>query len=266
MGGALRKASLVLPYSRGGNPKTMSSFRRIALLLVLGLPALQALQAQSSSSSSTPPAADQGQQATAPTQQNLSVQARIRARREQRRAAAIHEVYSHLYEAYANMGYLRFVPGPSAQRVTMYAWDTGLTRYYNERLGVTIDGRGYYGTPYVGLNPSSITKPAISFYTAMGGPTYRFYLQPKYSVSGRVLGGYAQGNFTGDTNGFGTLNGLLYNNGATFAVSASGLAEYNLTPNIGLRLAPEYFLSGFGSKMGNSLGFTGGVVYRFGKQ
>ena len=42
----------------------------------------------------------------------MSVQARIRARREQRRATAIHDAYAHHYEAYADMGYLRFKPGP----------------------------------------------------------------------------------------------------------------------------------------------------------
>jgi hypothetical protein len=39
-----------------------------------------------------------------------------------------------------------------------------------------------------------------------------------------------------------------------------------MTPNVGLRVAPEYFLSGFGSTAQNSLGFTVGLVYRFGKQ
>jgi len=40
----------------------------------------------------------------------------------------------------------------------------------------------------------------------------------------------------------------------------------NLDPNIGFRLAPEYFATGFGSSYQNSLGFTGGNRYRFGKQ
>jgi hypothetical protein len=247
----------------------MSLFRRLALPLALGLCATPVLFAQSSSSSSNPTTPDQGQAqqpAGEQTQQQLSVQARIRARRNQRRATAIHDTYAHLYDAYANMGYLRFQPGPTLQRLTFYAWDTGVTRYLNERLGITVDGRGYYGTAYVGLNPSSITRPAVSTYTAMAGPTYRFYLQPRYAISGRVLGGYARGKFTGDTNGFGTINGLLYPDSNTFAASVSVLGELNMTPNVALRLAPEYFVTGFGSTMQNSVGFTGGLVYRFGKQ
>jgi len=33
-----------------------------------------------------------------------------------------------------------------------------------------------------------------------------------------------------------------------------------------LKLAPEYFFTGFGSAVQASRGFTGGLVYRWGKQ
>ena len=108
---------------------------------------------------------------------------------------------------------------------------------------------------------TGITKPAISQYAVLVGPTYRFYLQPRYSVSGRVMAGYAQGNFSGDTNGFGTALLGLYPDGSTFAVNASIFVEYNLTPSVGIRIAPEYYLTGFGSTEQNSLGFTSGIVY-----
>jgi hypothetical protein len=99
----------------------------------------------------------------------------------------------------------------------------------------------------------------------MIGPTYRFYLQPKYSISARGLAGYSYGNFTGDTNGFGTL-GVLYPTSSSFAASASVFVEYNLAPNLGIRIAPEYYLTGFGSSLQSNLGFTAGLVYRIGKQ
>ncbi|MGD0786356.1 MAG: hypothetical protein ABR898_00130 [Terracidiphilus sp.] len=258
----------------------MHSFRRLALLLALLLPALSLLRAESSSSSSNPatPTASQDSQGQAQqppqtqSQPQLSVQARIKARREQRRVTAIHEIYDHLYEGYLGAGYLRFTPGATLQRVNEYDWNGGFTRYFNERLGVTVDGRGYYGTPFIepmqGDPPAGsvgLTKPAISQYAALIGPTYRFYLQPRYSISGRVMGGYAQGNFTGDTNGYGTL-GVLYPDASTYAASAAMVVEYNLSPSIGLRVAPEYFLTGFGSTLQNNLGFTAGIAYRFGKQ
>jgi hypothetical protein len=264
----------------------MVSFRRLAILLALSLPAMPAVQAQSSSSSSSNPTpssatpdqnqtlaqnqpSGDAQQSSAETQGQISVQERIRQRRAQRRSTAIHDAYDHKWESYMDMGYLRFTPGPSLQRLTYYAWETGLTRFSNERLGFTLDGRGYFGTAYVGVNPYSqgrFTRPAISQYDVIGGPVYRFYLQPKYSISGRAMGGWAHGNFSGDTNGIPpTLLGL-YPDANTFAASVSVIGELNVAPNLALKLAPEYFFTGFGSTVQASRGFTGGLVYRWGKQ
>ena len=261
----------------------MSSSRRLALLLALGFATATAALAQSSSSSSNP-APDQSQsvQAAAQTQGQISVQARIKARREQRRSAAIHEAYAHRYEAYTGMGYLRFEPGAKLERAHEYAWTVGFTRYLDERLGVTAEGRGYYGTAFTGIKLTStsgnppvtttttnpFTNPAISEYTALVGPTYRFYVQPKFSVSGRVMGGVMRGIFSSDTNHSTVLSTDLglWPDGTTYAASASIPVEYNLTPNIGLRVAPEYYFTGFGSTLQYSRGFTTGIVYRFGKQ
>ncbi|MGA2850920.1 MAG: hypothetical protein ABSE46_18120 [Terracidiphilus sp.] len=246
----------------------MYSFRRLAILLALILPAMNVLDAQSSSSTPASPSPGQDQTAAPLTQQQLSVQARIKARREQRRAAAIHDVYDHLYDIYIGAGYLRFTPGSSLQRVNEYNWNVGFTRYFSERLGVAIDGRGYYGTPFIPplQSPSGETKPAISQYAALAGPAYRFYVQPKYSISGRVLAGYTYGNFSGDINGFNPTSFGLWADSSTFAASGAIIGEYNIAPNLGIRLAPEYYATGFGSTIQGGAGFTGGIVYRFGKQ
>jgi hypothetical protein len=268
----------------GGIPILMFSLNRSVLLLAvtvslgLGAQAPQ-LQAQASSSQPAQPAAAPEAQQTPQTTGPLTVQARLKARREQRRLAAIHDVYSHRYEAYVGMGYLRFFPGPGSpqpglpltglQRVTEYAWNVGVTRYFNEKFGVTVDGRGWYGSAYVGNNINTgggTNKPAISEYAGMVGPTYRFLLKPKFSVSGRVLAGAAYGNFSGDiaTNTPESLG--LYPDGASVAVSVSVPVEYNFSPAIGFRVAPEYLMTNFGSTIQNNRGFTGGLVIRWGKQ
>jgi hypothetical protein len=260
----------------------MYFFRRFALLLAFTLPAIPTVLAQSSSSTSSDSAQNPSQsssssaQPAAETQGQISVQQRIRQRREQRRATAIHDAYDHKWETYMDMGYLRAVPGPSRQRLTYYAWETGLTRFLSPRLGLTLDGRGYYGTAYVGVNwyGSQMTRPAISQYDLLFGPVYRFYLQPKYAISGRLMGGGAYGNFEGDTNGLKNLcpppgqtgSCLLYPSGASYAASASIIGEYNLSPAISFKLAPEYFFTRFGSTTQASRGFTAGMVYRFGRQ
>jgi hypothetical protein len=263
------------PNSRGGSPQPMSSSRRFAFLLAFGLAAVSVALAQSSSSSSssaadTPDQYQAGQPATS-SDGMLSVQARIRARREQRRATAIHQVYDHRYEIFAGMGYLRFTPGSTLQRAHEYAWNAGATHYFDERFGVTVAARGYHATAYVGNNEltnSAITNPAISEHAVLAGPTYRFYVEPKYSISGRVMGGFIHGNFSGDTyHSTVTSTKLgLWKDGNTYAASVAIPVEYNLTPRIGLRVAPEYFLTGFGSTQQNSLGFTTDLIYRFGRQ
>ena len=275
----------------------MVLFRRLAILLALIFPVMAAVHAQSSSYSSSNPAysnpaqnqnlnlaqnqtpaqnqpSDEAQQTQPLNQGEVSVQERIRLRREQRRSTAIHDAYDHKWETYMDTGYLRFQPGPGLvagkplQRLTYYAWETGLTRFSTERLGYTLVGRGYFGTAFVGPNQfgSQLTRPAISQYDVIGGPVYRFYLQPKFSIAGRAMGGWAHGNFSGDTNGIPPADFGLYPDANTFAASVSVIGELNVAPNIALKLAPEYFFTGFGSTVQASRGFTGGLVYRWGKQ
>lgn len=295
-----------LSQSHGGNPNPMYSFRPLAILLALSFPVIPAVLAQSSSYSESNPAQDRSQvldqnrglaqsrdldqspfsaegqelaqnqpsggdaqQTPGESQGEISVQERIRQRRAQRRATAIHDAYDHRWESYLDTGYLRFTPGPSLQRLTFYAWETGLTRFSNERLGYTLIGRGYFGTAYVGQNFESQgyhTRPAISQYDVMAGPVYRFYVQPKFAISGRAMGGWSHGNFSGDTNGIPPTDFGLYPDANTFAASVSVIGEYNVAPNIALKLAPEYFFTGYGSTLQASRGFSAGLVYRWGKQ
>lgn len=225
---------------------------------------------QSDSSSAQTGPAQTDSQAPQETPGQISVQERIRQRRAQRRANAIHDAYDQLFESYAGMGYLRFQPGASLQRTTFYGWNTGVTRYLNERLGVDVDARGYYGIAYTGLQQgvtnAANTRPKISEYNVLAGPTYRFYLQPKYSISGRVLGGFALGNFSSDTNGFGSTSFGIWPDAVTYAAAGSLIGQYNWSPGLSVRLTGEDFLTGFGSTTQNSFGFTAGFVYRFGKR
>lgn len=248
----------------------MVLFRRIVCVLALLMPAVMVVHAEGPESSSSSSSLDgPPMSAQASPQQDsaqMSVQERIRLRRQQREAQTIHDTYSPEWEAYLGMGYLRFIPGPDKERLAYYGWDTGLTRYLTQRLGATADMRGYYGTAYVGLNFAAITRPAVSEYTMMVGPTYRVYVRPKYSISVRALGGAALGNFSSDTNGFGSVSLGLYPDGWTYAISPSLLGEANLTPNISIRLSGDDMLTGFGSSSQNSFGFNWGFVYRFGKK
>jgi hypothetical protein len=255
----------------------MFSSRRAVAILAFFLVVSSGVAVSGQDSSSSPqgqeqtPAAPAATQSQGQNQGQVSVQGRIRARREARRQQAIRDTYGQRYELFIGAGYQRFIPGPTLQHTTMYAFDLGLTRYYGDRLGFTLDGRGNYGTSFVGLNFSSITRPAISTYDVMAGPVYRFKLRPRYSIAGRVMGGAAMSNFTSDTNGFGQIcppgqQCLLYPEGTTYAFSGAIIGEANITPSVSLRLAPEVMGTGFGSTFQHDLGATFGLVYRFGKQ
>ncbi|HEU5350934.1 MAG TPA: hypothetical protein VFU55_05015 [Terracidiphilus sp.] len=246
----------------------------MALVLALCVPAMVAMQAaaraqdaqgQPSSSSSATETQQTPPKTVTESNGVLTVQARIRQRRAQRRAQEIHDTYAHPWEVFVGTGFLRFTPGPHVQRAAMYSWDTAVTRYWNEKLGLTVDGRGYYGTAYVGLNPYNVTRPAVSNYGVLAGPTYRFILHPKYSISGRAMAGWALGNFSSDTNGFGAALLGLYPDGNSFAMTGSLIGEANISPTTSLRLGGDYYGTGFGSTLENSFGYSIGVVYRFGK-
>ena len=183
----------------------MFLFRRVALLLTLCLASATVLLAQESSSNSSldqeiaraqneapqnPP--DQGQAPPAATPQNqgtVSVQSRIRARRDQRRAQSIRDAYSHLYESPTSAWdtcalYARSQP---AARDILFV-GCGVHPLLQPAPGRHDRGKGLLRKPLqVGLNFSSITRPAVSTYAVMGGPVYRFYEQPKYSISARVM-------------------------------------------------------------------------------
>jgi hypothetical protein len=255
----------------------MHSFRRLFLVLTLAAPAALLAQSTAPSSSSdaqapssqAPSSSSSQAQPGSPESGQVSVAARIKQRREQRRAAAIRDTYSHLYEAFSGGSYLRFSPGASLQRTAFYGWDAGVTRYRSERFGITFDARGFYGIAYTGLVPGvtngSNTRPKISMYDLMAGPTYRFYIVPKVSISGRVLGGVALSDFSGDTNGFGSTAFGIWPDGTTYAAGGGIVGQYNATPHMSLRLSGEDLATGFGSTTQNSFGFTAGFVYRFGK-
>ncbi len=238
-----------------------------ALAFAAGQSAQPAPQTPDSSSSSA------AQTSSNINEQGLSVSARLRARREQRRQAAIHAAYDHLYETYVGMGFLRTVAGPGVkgdyggglQKVNFYAWNVGFTRNYSERWAVTLDGRGYYGTQFLGPNQYNIVKPAISEYAVLAGPSYRFWMHPRYSVSGRVMVGGVFNNYFADANGHTASELGLYPDGGAAVLDVSLPIDYNLTNSFVLRCTGDYFMSTFDSSIQNGLGFEGSMVYRWGK-
>jgi hypothetical protein len=239
----------------------------LLFLLVLAVPRL--IAQNSTSSSTTDP---QAQAAPENPQQNQvrlaqEAQARIRARRDQRKQRVVQDTYSHKFEVYGGGGYTRFRPGGSLQHINESAWNAGFTDYLRGKLGVTVDLRGYYGTAFITPNPFNIFKPSISQYSFMAGPQYRLVAREHWAIGAQVLAGASRGNFAANEALLpGTLVGL-WQSGTDFSLGAGVPVDYNLSPALAVRLQPTYWFTTFGStSQVKNIGFTSGIVYRFGRQ
>src|SRR5271156_190306 len=179
----------------------------LIFLAVPGLPAQNSTPSDSQAPAQGPTQPENPQQNQVRLAQEA--QARIRARRAQRKQRIVQDTYSHKFEVYGGGGYTRFLPGAALQHMNEAAWNGGFTDYLWGRLGLTADVRGYYGTAFTYTGPYNIFKPSISEYTFMVGPQYRFVRREHWAIGGQVLVGAAKGNFYANSAEFpGNMVGL----------------------------------------------------------
>jgi hypothetical protein len=213
--------------------------------------------------------------ASAHAQVRRSTRRESNANRKARIERAIEETYSHRYELFGGGGYLRFRSGEYLQKNNEVTWATSASYFLNPKLGITGDIRGAYGNAKVGNTIYNIGNPLITEYTFMGGPSYRFYAKQKFAVTGSVLGGLTLGNFDGGSKGIPATKLGMWATSNRPVISAGVSVDYNLYPNLALRVTPTYvgtFFRGVNQGTGqsngsiqNNLGFNAGVVFRFGK-
>ena len=192
------------------------------------------------------------------------------ANRRARIERQITDTYTHRWETSGGGGYLRFRSGQFTQKNNEVNFYFNTSYFFNERLGVTGEVRGYYGhaklpnyTPYAAL----VGNPQISEYPFLAGPTYRLYMQQHYAVSVFALGGTAIGKFDGDTKGIpSTTLGFWPSANARPAFSVGANVDVNVYPNLAFRIAPNFMFTTFGSQLQPDPGVNIGVVYRFGRQ
>lgn len=193
-------------------------------------------------------------------------QRRLNANREARIAKTIEDTYSHKWEIFGGVGYLRFRSGEFLQRNNEISWNVAGNYYLNPRWAVVGDVRGHYGNAKTGNNAYNVYNPLITHYTFMGGPQYRFYRKEKMSANINVLGGLAMGNFDGGSKAIPAQNLGLWKTSNAGAFSVNAGFDYSFYPNLAFRIAPTYQITTFGSKLEHNAGFNMGVVYRFGRQ
>jgi hypothetical protein len=217
-----------------------------------------------SSSQNIPPAPTEAQRLELARQ----AQARVQARRKARIATIVADTYGHKYEAFGGYTFQRMRPGTDLQHFSESGWDAGFTDYFTNRLGVTVDGRGYYGTAYVGnlQNPYNIFEPSVSNYSIVAGPSYRFLMRQKWSVAGMALAGVGRDVFYANSaNAPGTLVGL-YPVQWRLAATVGAPIDFNLGPGLSLRLTPNCNITNFGGDYQYNKGVATGINYRFGRR
>ena len=90
------------------------------------------------------------------------------------------------------------------------------------------------------------------------------------SISGTVIrqnvsAGDAWGIFSGGSKGVPSTYLGMWPDGNHAAVTANANLDYNLSPNLALRITPNWIGTTFGSTFQSNVGFNAGVVYRFGR-
>lgn len=203
------------------------------------------------------------------------------ANRQARIARSIEDTYSHRWELAGGGGYLRFRSGQYNQRNNEITWETSATYNLNPKWSVFGDIRGMYGNAKINnqinfpVPINGVYRPLITNYTFMVGPQYRFYAKQKFSASAHLIGGLDLGNYDGGTKGITATTLGLWATSNRPVVSAGFNLDYNLYPNLALRLTPTYvgtMFRGINPSTGqadgnlqNNIGVNGSVVFRFGR-
>ena len=191
------------------------------------------------------------------------------ANRKARVERTIAQTYGHRWETAGGGGFLRFRPGPYLQQNNEITFWASTMYSLNPKLGVVGEVRGAYGNAKIGnILPSGNTlpyNPKISQYSFMAGPSYRFRMKEKYSVSGFAEGGVGLGKFAGDSKGLTAADIGVWTGDYAAAFTVGANLDYNLDPNLSLRLSPSYLGTTYGGTFEHSKGFNAGIVYRFGK-
>ncbi len=191
------------------------------------------------------------------------------ASRQARIARTIDETYAHRWEIFGGGGYERFRPGEYLKKNNEISWAADATYFLSPKLGVVASAQGSFGYAKTYSNSTFTTyvpKAQINEYYFMAGPSYRFYAKEKMAVSVQAKAGAGWGIFGGGSKGIPPEDLGIWPEEVRTAFSVGISGDYNLYPNLALRVTPEYVGTTFGGKIQNNIGFNAGIVYRFGKR
>jgi hypothetical protein len=175
--------------------------------------------------------------------------------------------YRNKYDIYGGFASSHFNAGPALiPGANLGGFDVQGTLWLNKRMGATANIRGYYGTTGVVPNPYGIHGPFIYEHQFMAGPSIRGPRNEHAALTFHALVGGAYGVFDSAVDqGLIGPNLGLFNNGFAFATALGGSLDLNRSPNLALRLSPDYLLTRFGGTSQNEFAISLGVLYRLHK-
>jgi hypothetical protein len=209
----------------------------------------------------------------ASAQQRRAPRRESNANRKARIARTIAETYAHRWEVGGGGGYERFRSGPYQQQDNQVTFWASTMYSLNPKLGIVGEVRGAYGNAKIGNilpcngNPGTCNlpfNPKISEYNFMAGPSYRFVRKEKFAASVFAEGGAGLGKFDGDSKGLSSADIGVWNATTAASFTAGLNLDYNLYPNLAVRVTPSYLGTTYTGTLQNSKGVNFGLVYRFG--
>jgi len=137
--------------------------------------------------------------------------------------------------------------GSGIDRQNFNGWNAALTGYFNKNFGITADFSGAYKTE---------SGVSVKSYTYMFGPTLRAPMDKATPFAHALFGG---AHDSADASGFGGLGG-----DSSFAYAFGGGFDYDLSPNVAVRVAQFDFLgTRFGGETQKNFRYSGGIVFKF---
>jgi hypothetical protein len=179
--------------------------------------------------------------------------------------------YDNKYDVYGGFGSYHANAGPQLLGgANLGGFDVQGTRWFSQRLGVTANVRGDYGTIGVSPNPYGIKGPFIMEHMGLGGVSYRAKTgKPATLVLHGLFGAdygdfnHALGNLPAPASGPVPPAAVgLFNNATTFAMALGGSLDLNRSPQLAFRISPDYIYTGFGGVTQNEFAISVGILYR----
>ncbi len=176
--------------------------------------------------------------------------------------------YDYSGEAFVGFSHLNFKPETEIDSTGLNGFETSLSGYVNDWLGMTADVSYYRGS--TALNPplGGTANVDLELWNYLFGPQIRVVRQERFSGMVRVLFGVTSGDADPET--FQRDDGSSFRLAVKedkFAMSIGGGFDVNINEQLAWRvIQPEYFMTSFaGGRQGN-FRFSTGLIYRFSRR